>query len=62
MDFTRHAVHHQSRSNTYDQGLREYMIGVFNNMFLALVITGITSFFTITTSMSKKIPPLGGIL
>lgn len=40
-----------SSSKTYDLGLREYMIGVYNNMLIALAITGITSFFTISSGL-----------
>ncbi|MCH9753718.1 MAG: Bax inhibitor-1/YccA family protein, partial [Alphaproteobacteria bacterium] len=40
-----------SKATTYDVGLREYMIRVFNYMCLALCITGVTSFATISTSI-----------
>lgn len=30
----------------YDEGLRSYMIGVYNHMMLALLITGLTSYFS----------------
>ena len=33
-----------SKAVTQDSGLREYMIGVFGNMCLALIITGVVSF------------------
>lgn len=32
-------------STTVDQGLRSYMLGVYNNMMIGLVITGLTAFF-----------------
>jgi len=35
----------QARTHSYDEGLRNYMQGVFNNMFIALVISGLVSFF-----------------
>lgn len=39
-----------SSAKSYDLGLREYMIRVFNYMCLALCITGVTSFATISTN------------
>jgi uncharacterized protein len=36
----------QAQSHTYDIGLRDYMQKVFNNMGIALAITGLVSFFT----------------
>jgi FtsH-binding integral membrane protein len=48
MEFTRRTAQNV-RSVSYDEGLRSYMIGVFNNMFVALLITGLTAFFTIST-------------
>ena len=61
MNFTRHATHH-ARSASYDQGLREYMIGVFNNMFVALLITGLVSFGTLSTSLIEMyFSPTGGM-
>ena len=48
-NFTRgHSVSH---SKTYDMGLREYMIGVYNNMLIALGITGAASFLTISSGL-----------
>ena len=38
------------KSVTYDAGLRSFMIKVFNYMALALTITGIVSYLTISTS------------
>jgi len=34
-----------STSTTYDSGLREYMLKVYNNMSIALAISGLVSFF-----------------
>ena len=50
MDFTKRTAQHV-RGASYDQGLREFMIGVFNNMFIALLITGGVSFITISTPL-----------
>ncbi|MEQ9115454.1 MAG: Bax inhibitor-1/YccA family protein [Rickettsiales bacterium] len=40
-----------SHAKSYDVGLREYMIGVYNNMLIALGITGATSYLTITSGI-----------
>jgi FtsH-binding integral membrane protein len=45
MSSIKHSFAAQSKSVSFDQGLREYMVGVFGNMCLALVITGLVSFF-----------------
>lgn len=61
MNFTRHATHH-ARSASYDKGLREYMIGVFNNMFTALLITGLVSLGVVATPfISLYFSPEGGM-
>lgn len=48
MDFSRYGVAAQSKTNnktlSYDQELRDYMLGVYNNMALGLAITGIIAF------------------
>ena len=44
MSFTRHNVA-SSGTTSYDRGLRDYMLGVFGYMSLALVITGVIAFF-----------------
>lgn len=49
-DYDRNAVRWgqgaaQSRG-AIDQGLRTYMLGVYNNMIIGLVITGVVAFFT----------------
>lgn len=36
----------QLRSATVDQGLRAYMVGVYNNMIVGLVLTGIAAYVT----------------
>ena len=33
-------------SSSYDEGLRSYMIGVYNHMMAALLVTGLTSYLT----------------
>ena len=61
MDFTKRAVHY-AKSSTYDQGLRDYMVGIFNNMFIALLITGLTAFVTISTPLlGLFFSPSGGM-
>lgn len=61
MNYTGRSVHH-SRSSSYDLGLRNYMIGVFNNMFIALLITGLVSFFTINSPLlGMFFSPRGGM-
>ena len=48
-DYDRNAVRWgqgaaQSRSATVDQGLRAYMLGVYNNMMIGLVLTGLVAY------------------
>ena len=48
-DYDRNAVRWgqgaaQSRSATVDQGLRAYMLGVYNNMIVGLVLTGLVAY------------------
>ena len=50
-DYDRNAVRWgqggaQARSATVDQGLRAYMLGVYNNMMVGLVLTGLAAFVT----------------
>ena len=50
-DYDRNAVRWgqgaaQSRSATVDQGLRSYMIGVYNHMMIGLVLTGVAAMAT----------------
>ena len=50
-DYDRNAVRWgqggaQARSATVDQGLRAYMLGVYNNMMVGLVLTGLAAFLT----------------
>jgi FtsH-binding integral membrane protein len=47
-NYTRQNVS-SARGTTRDKGLREYMLGVFGYMSVALFITGIVAFFTATT-------------
>ncbi len=49
IDFTNRQT--MSRAKSYDLGLREYMIGVYNNMLVALLITGLSSYLTIETGL-----------
>ena len=35
----------QSSTTTFDEGLRKYMISVYNNMFVALIISALTALF-----------------
>ncbi len=51
-----------SKVSSYDVGLREYMISVFNNMFLALIITGLVSYATASSGLSMVLFAQGGIL
>jgi len=50
VNFTQSKVS-QSKSSSYDLGLRSYMLKVFNYMCLALCITGATSYMTISTPL-----------
>ena len=54
MSFTRHNVA-SSKATSYDKGLREYMLGVFGYMSLALLITGVIAFFTASTPAIMKL-------
>ena len=50
-DYDRNAVRWgqggaQARSATVDQGLRAYMLGVYNNMMVGLLLTGVAAFVT----------------
>ncbi len=48
LDFTKQTSSYaqtQAKTHAYDQGLRDYMQKVFNNMGIALGITGLVSFF-----------------
>lgn len=46
----------QSKSNTYDEGLRLYMNNIYKYMSFALLITGVVSFF------SAKIPVISHLI
>lgn len=50
----------QAKASTYDVGLREYMIKVFNYMCVALCITGATAFGAISTSLINLFFTQGG--
>ena len=40
----------QTRAGEYDEGLRKYMLGVYNYMTVAMVITGVIAYFTSTSA------------
>ena len=48
LDFTKQTssyAQNQAKTHAYDEGLRSYMLSVFNNMGIALGLTGLVSFF-----------------
>lgn len=45
--------HSTTHTKSYDLGLRDYMIGVYNNMLVALLITGLTSYLTVETGLIR---------
>jgi FtsH-binding integral membrane protein len=45
MDFSRFQTVSKSDSKTVDQGLRDYMLQVYNHMFMGLALTGLVAFF-----------------
>ena len=52
----------KSQANSYEAGLRAYMIGIFNKMFMALGLTGAVSFLLsmnaqLMNMMSRSIAP-----
>ena len=55
----------QSRSATVDQGLRAFMLGVYNNMMIGLVLTGIaamaTNYFAVAHDPSQAVATMRGI-
>ena len=67
-DYDRNAVRWgqgsaQARGATVDQGLRAYMLGVYNNMMIGLVLTGVaayaTSYFAVAHDASQTVQYLG---
>jgi len=55
----------QARSTTVDQGLRAYMVGVYNNMMIGLVLTGLaalaTNYLAVAHDPSQAVSYLGHI-
>lgn len=49
MDFSRFQTVSREQSLTYDQGLRDFMIDVYNNMFIGILITAFVGFFISTS-------------
>jgi len=49
MDLSRFQTSTQAKSASYDLGLRDFMIGVYNNMFIGILITGFVGFFISTS-------------
>ena len=69
-DYDRNAVRWgqgaaQSRSATVDQGLRAFMLGVYNNMMIGLVLTGIaalaTHYLAVAHDSSQAVSSMGHI-
>ena len=69
-DYDRNAVRWgqsaaQSRSATVDQGLRAYMLGVYNHMIVGLVLTGIaalaTNYFAVAHSTDEIATYIGRV-
>lgn len=48
-DFGAATVNAQSQSATYDAGLRQHMLSVYNYMAIALLVSGLTAWFTSTS-------------
>lgn len=44
----------KSRVNSYEEGLRAYMIGIFNKMFMALGLTGAVSYLLSTNEQAMR--------
>jgi FtsH-binding integral membrane protein len=52
------------RTTTYDQGLKDYMVGVYKNMSIALLITGLVSYVFGNTQLIRVVmtPPINIIV
>ena len=70
-DYDRNAVRWgqgsaQTRGATLDQGLRAYMIGVYNNMMIGLVVTGVVAFgvasAAVTTDPDQAVGKFGKLM
>ena len=69
-DYDRNAArwgqHSQARGVAVDQGLRAFMLGVYNNMMVGLVITGITAFvvsqLAVTSNPDQATASLHGLM
>ncbi|WP_193366887.1 Bax inhibitor-1/YccA family protein [Pelagibius marinus] len=44
----------QARAGEYDEGLRKYMLGVYNYMTVAMVITGVLAYLTSTSAALQQ--------
>ncbi|MFZ8864622.1 MAG: Bax inhibitor-1/YccA family protein [Rickettsiales bacterium] len=49
MDFSRFQTVSKAQSLSYDQGLKDFMINVYNNMFIGILITAFVGFFISTS-------------
>lgn len=62
MDYTKS---YTSSQKSFDQGLRSYMLKVYNYMAMALLITGISAFATIATPLANlmfNFTPMGQLI
>jgi len=48
-DYTQNEIKHSTRVSSYDEGLRNYMLKIYNYMTGGLIITGIVAFITANT-------------
>lgn len=48
MDYTKYGSNVERKNNVHDQGLRAYMLNIYNHMAMALVLTGIAAFATVS--------------
>ena len=63
---TRWGQYSQTSGAAVDQGLRAFMLGVYNNMLIGLVVTGITAYavsrFAVTTDPDQAAASLRGLM
>ena len=63
---TRWGQYSQARGAAVDQGLRAFMLGVYNNMLVGLVLTGITAYvvsrLAVTTDPDQAAASLRGLM
>lgn len=64
MSNTRFGVFGSQRAVSYNEGLRSYMLGVYNYMTIALGISGVVAFFVAKTGLAYAIfsSPLGLVI